>query len=75
MAAHQQPPNHLQQALAEMASHLPAGTANVAIHTAALRSGLKPITPELDSVADALKYAQAGLARFLVSPRATLPAG
>jgi phospholipase C len=76
MAAHEQPPNHLQQALAEMASHLPAGTANVAIHTAALRSGLlPPITPKFDSVADALEHAQAGLTRFLSSPKAASPTG
>jgi phospholipase C len=76
MAAHEQPPNHLQQALAEMASHLPAGTINVAAHTAALKSGLlPPITPKFASVADALEHAQAGLARFLKSPQAASPAG
>ncbi len=71
MAAHQQPPNHLQQALAEMASHLPAGVADVVTHTAKLRSGAEiPITPPLDTVKDALEHARAGLARFLSSPRA-----
>jgi hypothetical protein len=74
MVAHEQPPNHLQQALAEMASHLPAGVANVAAHTAALKNGaLTPITPEFGSVRDALDHAQAGLTRFLSSPRAALP--
>jgi hypothetical protein len=76
MAAHQEPPNHLQQALAEMASHLPAGTANIAVHTAALKSALlRPMTPKFDSVAEALEHAQAGLMRFLSSPRAGMPTG
>jgi phospholipase C len=75
-AAHEQPPNQLQQALAEMASHLPAGTANVASHITALKSGaLKPEIPGFDSVGDALEHATAGLTRFLVSPKATLPGG
>lgn len=72
MAAHQQPPNHLQQALAEMASHLPAGTANVAQHSAALKSGeLAPETPQFATVGAALDHAQAGLDRFLKSPSPT----
>jgi hypothetical protein len=76
MAAHEQPPNQLQQALAEMASHLPAGTANVASHITALKSGaLKPEVPGFDSVRDALEHASAGLARFLASPKATLSGG
>jgi phospholipase C len=69
-AAHEEPPNHLQQALAEMASHLPPGSANVASHIAMLKAGALPVTPKFDSVGDALEHAQAGLMRFLTSPRA-----
>jgi phospholipase C len=72
-AAHEEPPNHLQQALAEMASHLPPGTANVAAHITALKAGALPITPDLNSVREALEHAQAGLQRFLASPRIILP--
>jgi phospholipase C len=72
-AAHEEPPNHLQQALAEMASHLPPGTANVASHIGALKDGLTPSTPQFATVREALDHAQAGLARFLTSPRSGLP--
>lgn len=69
LAAHEEPPNHLQQALAEMASHLPAGTADVPSHAAALDSGaLAPVVPRFNTVREALEYARAGLARFLSSP-------
>jgi phospholipase C len=71
--AHEQPPNHLQQALAEMASHLPAGAADVASHINALNTGeISPVTPRFETVGDALEHAQAGLNRFLSIPRATL---
>ena len=74
MIAHEQPPNQLQQALAEMATHLPAGAANVASHIAALKSGqLIPTSPTFNSVRAALEHARAGLTRFLDSPRAALP--
>jgi len=74
--AHEQPPNQLQKALAEMASHLPAGNANVASHIAALKTGaLKPQIPGFDSVRDTLEHATAGLTRFLASPKAPLPGG
>jgi phospholipase C len=73
MAAHEQPPNHLQQALAEMASHLPAGPANVAAHTEALKSHeVAPVTPRFATVREALEHAQAGLSRFLLTPRVNL---
>jgi hypothetical protein len=43
---------------------------------AALKSALpSPPVPKFDSVADALEHAQAGLARFLSSPRAIMPTG
>ncbi|HEY2134782.1 MAG TPA: alkaline phosphatase family protein [Xanthobacteraceae bacterium] len=70
-AAHELPPNHLQQALADMAAHLPAGVANVVPHTAALNSGVaQSLTAPLATVREALDVANAGLARFLSSPRA-----
>jgi phospholipase C len=72
-AAHEEPPNHLQRALAEMASHLPSGTANVASHITALNKPGPVPTPELATVGEALEHAQAGLQRFLASPRLTLP--
>jgi phospholipase C len=73
-AAHQQPPNRLQQALAEMASHLPSGVATVPSHVAALKSGaVKPMTPELGTVGAALEHARAGLARYLSLPLSALP--
>ncbi len=69
MAAHEEPPNHLQQALAEMASHLPAGAANVPTHAAALdRAPVAPPTPRFDTVREALEHGRNGLARFLTSP-------
>jgi len=72
-AAHEEPPNHLQRALAEMASHLPSGTANVASHITALNKTGPVPTPELATVGEALEHAQAGLQRFLASPRIILP--
>jgi len=68
MAAHEEPPNHLQQALAEMASHLPAGAANVPAHAAALDSGAVPPVPRFNTVKEALDHARTGLTRFLNAP-------
>ena len=74
MAAHLEPPNHLQQALAEMASHLPAGIANVPSHIDDLNTGLvAPVARQFYTVQEALDHAQAGLSRFLSSPRAPWP--
>jgi phospholipase C len=73
MAAHQEPPNHMQQALAEMASHLPAGAARVVTHSEALRIGAPiPSILPLGTVEDALEQARAGLKRFLSSPWAPM---
>jgi phospholipase C len=69
-AAHAEPPNHLQQALAEMTSHLPGGAANVPSHTDALNAGQVRPTPVLPTVGAALEHAQKELARFLFSPHA-----
>jgi phospholipase C len=74
MIAHQRPPSALQQALAEMASHLPAGTANVASQSAALKSRALRPTPAFATVGDALDHAEEGLKRFLSTPRAASPA-
>ncbi|HEY2230094.1 MAG TPA: alkaline phosphatase family protein [Xanthobacteraceae bacterium] len=74
MAAHERPPNHMQQALAEMASQLPPSPAGVASHIAVLQAGgAPPMAPKFGTVREALAHAQAGLARFLTSPRTTLP--
>jgi phospholipase C len=73
MAAHQAPANSLQQSLAELSDHLPAGNANVPLHTYQLsRKTVPPAGMPTQTVADALSRAQAGLDRFLSSPRATL---
>jgi hypothetical protein len=57
-----------------MASRLPAGAANIAAHTAALKDPLaKPPTPQFATVREALDHAQAGLERFLSSPQAPPP--
>src|SRR6185436_7380763 len=72
--AHLEAPNHLQQALAEMATHLPAGTASVPSHVENLEAGLTvAFTPQFDTVKDALEHAQTGLSRFLSLPRTALP--
>jgi phospholipase C len=73
IAAHQSRPNSLQRSLAELAFHLPAGTADVPGHQKRLSEGelVVPSVPTL-TVQDALSQAQAGLARFLSSPRGTL---
>jgi phospholipase C len=69
VAARLEPPNHMQQALAEMASHLPTGAANVTSHIAGLRLGMaKPAIPAFETAGGALDHARAGLARFLKSP-------
>jgi phospholipase C len=72
--AHQEPPNHLQQALAEMTSHLPPGVANIPSHVSAIKTGLvAPVTPQFETVEEALEHARTGLTRFLSSPLTVLP--
>jgi len=78
-AAHQAPPNDLQQSLAVLAGSLPGGSANAPGHVALLQQtrtklrrqkGQPAIAgPAFASVEDALKHAEAGMARFL-GPRA-----
>jgi phospholipase C len=71
-AAHQAPPNGLQQALAETAAHLPSGSANVTGHATDLAKKRVPVRPpQLGTVAEALDQVHAGLDRFLTSPRST----
>jgi hypothetical protein len=45
----------------------------VASHIGALKDGITPSTPQFATVREALDHAQAGLARFLTSPRSGLP--
>lgn len=69
-AARQAPANSLQQSLAELSDHLPAGSANVPLHTSQLsQQAAPPARAGVPSVADALGRAQSGLDRFLSSPR------
>ncbi len=69
-------PNSMQQALAQMATHLPAGNANVPDHASALElRTVVPITPPFLTAGDALAHAEAGMRRFLVTPKSTLPGG
>jgi len=69
LAAHGEPPNHLQQALAEMATHLPAGVASVASHVNALNVQGPSQTPKFATVGETLEQARAGLSRFLALSR------
>ncbi len=72
-AAHAAAPNHLQTALAELASHLPIGIADIPQHTVAL-GGPARDTPAFATVAQALAHARAGWQAFLnlpASPPAT----
>jgi phospholipase C len=69
------PPNSLQQALGQMGSHLPAGNADIPGHASELE--LRTIVPPAPFVTagDALAHAEAGMRRFLVTPKSTLPGG
>ena len=74
MAAHQAPPNAMQQALAHLATILPAGAAAAIGHSDMLSAQAaspegSPRGPVLATVEEALDLVQAGLARFLRWPR------
>jgi phospholipase C len=71
LAAHQSPPNNMQQSLAILASNLPAGAAQVQAHSAELaqvRGQIPP--PTFQTVEEALARVKLGLNRFLAQPRA-----
>jgi phospholipase C len=57
------PPNHMQQALVQCASHLPTGVADIQSHIAALETTAFPVA--MPTVEHALTYASAELKRFL----------
>lgn len=68
-AAQAQPASDLQQALAEMASHLPAGSAGIPPHIAAMRAlPVPPPQPQVTTTGAASDTARAGLNRFLSAP-------
>lgn len=65
-AAHQSPPNALQQSLAQLAANLPKGAANIPAHTNNLTNGVIQVSNlTFNTVEDALACAKEGLERFL----------
>lgn len=71
-AAHREPANHMQLALAHFSQNLPSGTANVPYHVRRLsrRRGSDEIDEGMLTVGDAFEKAAEGLTRFLHGPGA-----
>jgi phospholipase C len=72
-SAHRAAPNDLQRSIVRLAMSLPAGSAALALAADLVSAARAQMAaPGCATVEDALRHAQAGLGRFLTTPRAPL---